>query len=148
MIASSSAITTRTGLLTGVEPLTYRLRRGGRGSRGRQLVRHAIEQCILVALELFDRPAQGVALPQLRIGMSAHLVRFGLGERRFGDERPQPRVLGLGNEDRALLLGDRELGAQALEPVTHIDQSAFQQGLGHGTNQSTGPTPVWQRWWR
>ena len=34
----------------------------------------------------------------MRIGMTAHLVRFGLGERRFRDERPQPGVLGLGND--------------------------------------------------
>src|SRR5437667_8752662 len=115
MIASSSAITTRTGLVTGSEPLTYRLRRGGRGSRERRLVRHAIEQCVLVAFELFDGAAQRVALAQLGVGVAAHLVGLGLGQRGFRNEGPKPRVLRFTDEDRALLLGDRELGAQARE---------------------------------
>jgi hypothetical protein len=69
--------------------------------------------------------------------MAAHLVRLGLGQRGFRNERPQPRVLGFTYEDRALLVGDRELGAQALEAVAHVDEPAFQQGLGHGNNKST-----------
>ena len=40
-------------------------------------------------------------------------------------------------EERALLLGDRQLGAEALQPVAHVDEPALQQGLGHGTGQST-----------
>ena len=80
--------------------------------------------------ELGDRPAQRVALAALGVGVAAHLVRLGIGQRRLGHERTQPGVLGLGLEERALLVGDGELGAQALEPVAHVDEAALQQGAG------------------
>ena len=60
-----------------------------------------------------------------------HLVRLGVGERRLGHERPQAGVLGFGVEERALLVGDGELGAQPLEPIAHVDQAALEQGPGH-----------------
>ena len=73
----------------------------------------------------------------LRVGVAAHLVRLGLGQRGFRDQRIATGVLGLAHQDRALLVGDGQLGAQALESVAHVDEPAFQQGLGHGNHQST-----------
>ena len=102
-----------------------------RSRGGVELVRHAIEQRILLALELVDRTAQRIALAGLGIGVAAHLVRLGLGERSLRHERAQPGVVGLGLEERALLVGDRELGAQTLEPIAHVDEPALEQGLGH-----------------
>ena len=58
-------------------------------------------------------------------------MRLGLGERRLGHERPQAGVLGFVVEERELLVGDRELGAQPLEPIAHVDQAALEQGPGH-----------------
>src|SRR5689334_14034728 len=124
MIASSSAITTRTGLVTGVVPLTYRLRRGGRSPRERQLAGHAVEERVLIALELLDGAAHRVALARLCIGVAAHLVRLGLGQRCLRHEGPQARVLRLGDQDRALLVGDGQLGAEALETIAHVDEPA------------------------
>ena len=93
--------------------------------------RHAVEQVVLLLLELADRSAERVALPALRVGVAAHLVRLGVGERRLRHERPEPGVLGFGVEERALLVGDREFGAQPLEPIAHVDQAALEQGPGH-----------------
>ena len=45
-----------------------------------------------------------------------------------------------------VLVGDGQLGAQTLQAIAHIDEPALQQGLGHGTHQSTTPVPVWQRY--
>ena len=81
----------------------------------------------------------------LGVGVAAHLVRLGLGERRLGNERPQAGVLGLGGEHRALLVGDREFGAQTLQAIAHVDEPALQQGLGHGTGESTAWPGVWHR---
>ena len=45
----------------------------------------------------------------------------------------KPRVVGLGREERALLVGDRELRAQPLQAVAHVDEAAFAaEGLRHG----------------
>ena len=85
-------------------------------------------------------------MPGLRVGVAPHLVRLGLSQRRLRNEGSQPCVLRLAHEDRALFVGDGQLGAQTLESVTHIDEPALQQGLSHGTHQSTTPAPVWQRW--
>ena len=59
-------------------------------------------------------------------------MRLGVGERRLRHERPQAGVLGLRFEERALLLGDGEVGAQALQSIAHVDQPALEQGPGHG----------------
>ena len=65
---------------------------------------------------------------------------------RLRHERPQAGVFGLGLEERALLLGDGQLGAQPLEPVAHVDQAALEQGRGTWVRQSTTQRrPVWQR---
>src|SRR5690349_24856498 len=111
MIASSSAITTRTGLVTG-SGLSLRISWGQcRSGRG-QLVGHPVEQRILLALEFGDRTAQHITLAGLGIGMTADLMRLGLRDRRLRNERPQTRVLGLGDENGALLISDGQLGAQ------------------------------------
>ena len=65
----------------------------------------------------------------LGVGVPAHLVGLGLAQRGLRDEGPQPGVLGLVRQDRALLVGDRELGPQALEAVAHVDEPALEQGL-------------------
>ncbi len=98
-----------------------------RGRWDAQLARHTIEQRILVALEIFDRPSQGIALARLRVGVTTHLVGLGLGQRCFRHERSQPRVFGLTYEDRALLLGDRQFSAQTLQAIAHVDEAALQQ---------------------
>src|SRR5436190_9635151 len=103
MIASSSAITTRTGFVTSSEPS---LRSSGVQTRGGELVGHAVEQRVLFAFEIDDRPAQRVALHGLGDGMTMHFMRLCLGERRLRHERPQARILRLGREERALFLGD------------------------------------------
>ena len=48
------------------------------------------------------------------IGVAARIARLDVGERGLGHERPEPDVLGLLLEEPELLLGDRELGADAL----------------------------------
>ena len=87
-----------------------------------------------------DRAAQRVALAGLRVGVAAHVAGLGVGDRRLRDQRAQPGVLGLGLEERALLVGDGQLRAQPLEAVAHVDEAALQQGARHRTCQSTcGP---------
>ena len=98
--------------------------------------------------ELGDRAPQRVALAGLRVGVAPHLAGLGVGERRLRDERPQPGVLGLVLEERALLVGDRELRAQPLEAVAHVDEAALRAGSwtsGPGSLRR-GPRPgMWQR---
>ncbi len=86
--------------------------------------------------------AQRVALAALGVGVTAGLVRLGVGERRLRHERAQPGVLGLGVEERALLVGDAELGAQPLEPIAHVDQTALEQGPGHGCESLRRSRPL------
>ena len=107
----------------------------GLGRRARPPCGRAASSCSCSSSR--DRPAQRVALAALGVGVAARLVRLGVGERRLGHERPQAGVLGFGLEERALLVGDRELGAQPLEPVAHVDQAALEQGPGHEAEQST-----------
>ena len=76
--------------------------------------RHAVEERVLLALELADRAPQRVAVPALRVGVAADLVRLGLRQGRLGDERAEAGVFGLRFEERELLVGDRELGRSRL----------------------------------
>ena len=76
----------------------------------------------------------------LRVGVPAHLVRFGVGEGRLRHQRPQPGVLGFGVEERGLLVGDAEFSTQPLEPIAHVDQAALEQGPGHEA-ESLRPEP-------
>ena len=106
---------------------------------------HAVEERVLLGFELAHRPPQRVPLADLGVGVAAHLAGFGVGHRRLGHERAQPGVLGLGLEERALLVGDGQLRAQPLQAVAHVDQAALQQGARHRTVQSTRRRRVWQR---
>ena len=82
---------------------------------------------VLLALELRDRAAQRVAVRGQGVGVPPGVSGLGLGERRLRDQGPQPGVLGLLLEERELLLGDRELGAQALEPVADVDEAPLER---------------------
>src|SRR5438552_4023594 len=130
MIASSSAITTRTGLVTESRPFS----RSGREFRG-----HAVEEIVLLAFQLQGRATQVVALTTLGVRVAPHLVRFGVRERSLGHEGPQPSVLRLRVQERALLVGDGQLGPKALQPVADVDQPALEQAAAHGRRQSTTP---------
>ena len=84
---------------------------------------------VLLLLELVRSRAAGRrAWRVLGVGVTAGLVRLGVGERGLRHERPQTGVLGLGFEERTLLVGDAELGAQPLQSIAHVDQTALQQG--------------------
>src|SRR5690242_11543311 len=140
MIASSSARTTRTGVLTDCLFAPVRL-------PGRQLGRHAIEQGVLFPLQIADRSPQRVPLPCECVGVPPHLACLGLGERRFGYERAQARVLGLVLEERELLVDDRALGAQPLQTVADVDQTPLEEGPSHGRGSlRSGGSPVCGHW--
>ena len=82
--------------------------RGGRpGSARRELGGHAVEQRVLLLSELGDREHQGVAVATERVGVTARVAGFGIGERRLGNERARSGVFGFFLEERELLLGDR-----------------------------------------
>ena len=65
------------------------------------------------------------------VGVAAGVARLDVGERRLGHQRPEADVLGLLLEERELLVGDRELGADALEPFAHVDEASLEDGLRH-----------------
>ena len=126
MIASSSAMTTRTGVLsddgTGLRS----------GSAGREFGRDAVEKGILLALELHDVAAERVTMAGERVGVSAGVARLDIRERGFGDERAQAGVFGLLLEEHELLFGDGQLDAQPLEPVADIDEAPLKDRTRHG----------------
>ena len=66
-----------------------------------------------------------------RVGVTAGVARLDVGERGLRNERAQPDVLGFLLEDHELLLGDVELGADALEALAHVDEAALQDRLRH-----------------
>ena len=61
------------------------------------------------------------------VGVPAGVPGLDVGERRLGDQRPQAGVFGFLLEERELLLGDRELRAEALEAVADVDEAALEQ---------------------
>src|SRR5262245_58774212 len=99
MIASSSATTTRGRRVGASAPKST-------GSAGREIGGDAIEQLILLRLELAHVLAQGVAVAGERIGVPAGVAGLDVRERRLGDERAQAYVVGLLLEEHQLLLGD------------------------------------------
>ena len=123
MIASSSASTTRTGLLTG---RTAHRRREESGRRV-ELGGHAVEERVLLALELATARRSASRCRLCASAWRRTSSGLGVGDRRLRHERAQPGVFGLGLEERALLVGDRELGAQPLEAVAHVDEAALEQ---------------------
>src|SRR4051812_40096544 len=122
MIASSSAITTRVG--RGSDTVL-------RGSAGGQFGRDAVEEGVLLRLELAHGAAQRLRLTGLRIGVTAGVARLDVGEGRLRHQRTEADVLRLLLQEAELLLGDRELGADALETLADVDQSTLQEGLRH-----------------
>src|SRR6185436_19446622 len=124
MIASSSAMTTRvrgdSGSATGRSP-----------SASRQLGRDSIEELVLLPFELLDRLAERVAMAREGVGVAARIASFDIGDRGLGDECAQTDVVGFLLEEDELLLGDRELGANALEPFADVDEAPLQDRLRH-----------------
>ena len=45
-------------------------------------------------------------------------------------------------EEEKLLVGDRELGAQLLQSLAHVDEPPLQDRLGHGTNSLRARCPL------
>ena len=129
MIASSSATTTRTGLVT-TEGLSV-LRAGSDRSERRLLRSHAVEKGILLAFELGDRTDERVALTAERIGVTAALAGVGIGERGFGYEGAQPGGVGFFFHVDQLLLGHGEIGAEATQTVADVDEPPLQERVGH-----------------
>ena len=66
-----------------------------------------------------------VAVAGERVGVAAGVPRLDVGQRRLGDQRAQPDVLGLLLEEGQLLVGDGELGAHPLEALAHVDEAAL-----------------------
>ena len=98
---------------------------------GREFGRHAVEQRILLPDELGDRTGERVPVPRQRVGVPAGVAGLHVADGRLGDERPEPGVVSLALEERELLLGDGELGAEALDPLTHVDEASLEDRLGH-----------------
>jgi hypothetical protein len=92
---------------------------------------HAVEKGILLAFELGDRTDEHVTLPAERIGVAAAFAGFGVGERRFRDQRAEPGTVGFLFHEHELLLGHCEISAQATETVADVDEPPLQQGVGH-----------------
>ena len=100
---------------------------------GGELGRHTVEQRILLALELGDRPGERVPVMRESVRMAAGVVSLDVAERCLRDEGAQASFVGLVLEERDLLVGDRELGPQTLEPLAHVDEPSLEDRLGHGT---------------
>ncbi len=96
-----------------------------------QFGRHAIEQGILLALEVGDRTQQTVAVAGVGVGVPLRLTSAGVGERRLGDQGAHPSLVGLIDHELELLGGDGGLGAQPLETVGDVDEAAFEQRARH-----------------
>jgi murein DD-endopeptidase MepM/ murein hydrolase activator NlpD len=67
----------------------------------------------------------------LGVGMAAGVAGLDVGQRRLGDQRPEAHVLRFLLEEAELLLGDRELGPDALEPFADVNQTPLEEGLRH-----------------
>ena len=52
-----------------------------------------------------------------------------VGQGGLGHERAQPRVFRLLLEEAELLLGDRQLGADALQPFADVDETTLEERL-------------------
>lgn len=106
--------------------------------------RELVEQLVLFGLEAGDRVDQVDA-------MTGHGARgpFGVamllvGERRLGDHRPDPRIIGDVGQMTELLVGDGELLAQRHEPPPDGAESTFDEEghpfilrLGHTAEMTT-----------
>ena len=60
------------------------------------------------------------------VGVATRVARLDVGERGLGHERTQPDVVRLLLEEHQLLLGDTQLGPDALESFAHVDEATLQ----------------------
>jgi hypothetical protein len=72
------------------------------------------------------------------VGVAAGITGLDVGERRLGDERAEAHVVGLFLEEHQLLLGDGQLGANALEAFADVDQATLQDRARHRHECTTG----------
>jgi murein DD-endopeptidase MepM/ murein hydrolase activator NlpD len=68
---------------------------------------------------------------RLGVGMTPRVAGLDVGERRLGHQCAQPHVLRLLLEEAELLLGDRELRPDPLQPFADVDETPLQEGLRH-----------------
>ena len=122
-MASSSAMTTLVGLvgLCG---------HGGSGDQRADSsaeMRSRSESCSCDELPHGD--AQRVAVAGEGVGVATGVAGLDVGQRCLRDERAHALALGLLLEEEHLLLGDRELGTDALEALADVDQAPLQDRL-------------------
>src|SRR5437763_3165060 len=123
MIASSSAMTTRRRRAFASATAE---------SACRELGGDAVEELVLLDLELLDVLPERVAMASERVGVAARVAGFDVGERGFGHQRSQPDVVGLLLEEHELLLRDGELGADPLQTFADVDEAPLQHRARHG----------------
>ena len=68
---------------------------------------------------------------RLGIGVASGVAGLDVGQRSLRHQRPESYVLRLLLEEHELLVGDRELGPDALQPFADVDESALEEGLRH-----------------
>lgn len=83
------------------------------------------------------------------VGVAAGVPVLAVGERRLGDERAQPCVVGFALELGQLLLGDEEVGTELLQAIADLDEATLHEGSRHG--RSVGgprrcPVVPWGPW--
>ena len=103
----------------------------GPGSAGGELGRHLVEQLVLFALERRDLEDQGIAVASHGVGLAPGVAGLDIPQRGLGHDRAHPGVVGFLLEERHLLAGDLELGAQALQPITDVDEASLDEGSRH-----------------
>jgi len=124
MMASSSAIKTRVGT-------------GPSLSAGRELV----EQFVEPGLERHDGTGHFLPAAGHGVGVPACVAVLLLGERRLGDEGPEPGIVGLLAEVLELLVDDPELLSQDAQAPADLGQTAFDQRAVHEADcTETAPT--------
>ena len=104
---------------------------GSRWSARRQFGRDAVEERVLLLLELADRRPQRLGVARLGVGVAAGVAGLDVGERGLRHERPQPYVLGFLLEEAQLLVGDRELGPDPLQALADVDEAPLEERLRH-----------------
>ena len=69
-----------------------------------------------------------------RVGVAPRVPRLDVAQGRLGHECSQPGIVGFALEEGKLLVGDRQLGSEALEPLADVDETPLQDRLGHERN--------------
>ena len=75
------------------------------------------------------------------IGVAASFLVLTIGQRCLGDERAQPRVVGLRGERVELLVDDSQLLALAAQALGDLAEAALDLGSGHAW-ECTGRYPL------